>query len=427
MPYAYRVSTVDGATGGIISGDVAIQSDLDLDGDLRITGKATLGPYNTNTGSLAFVAGSNNTASGLHSTVSGGCSNHASGERSTVSGGNSNWATGDHSTIGGGLANLASDYYSTLAGGLGDTANHPYSTVGGGWHNKANGNYSTVAGGFDNGAKGYYSAVAGGDRNRAGGEHSYVGGGFADSAAGPYSTIGGGYHNVATGDYSTVAGGYGNSVSGNYSFAGGYRATAAYRGTFIWADKSGESFESTDPNQFLIRASGGVGIGTNDPSRQLTVRGNILIESASTGDPVVELGEGLDYAEGFDVSDHKQIAPGAVLVIDSNNPGKLRMSDRPYDSRVAGIVAGANGMGSGVRLGADQFDWDVALAGRVYCKVDASYGAVSPGELLTTSPNPGYAMLVKDYTRAQGAILGKAMQSLSEGEKGEILVLVTLQ
>jgi hypothetical protein len=52
---------------------------------------------------------------------------------------------------------------------------------------------------------------------------------------------------------------------------------------------------------------------------------------------------------------------------------------------------------------------------------------VSPGDLLTTSPTPGYAMKVGDYSRAQGAILGKAMQRLERGQKGQILVLVTLQ
>lgn len=98
-----------------------------------------------------------------------------------------------------------------------------------------------------------------------------------------------------------------------------------------------------------------------------------------------------------------------------------------YDHKVAGIVAGARGQGSGVRLGPEQFDHDVALAGRVYCNVDATYGEVHPGDLLTTSPTPGHAMAVKDTVRAQGAILGKAMEGLSEGQKGQILVLVTLQ
>jgi hypothetical protein len=155
--------------------------------------------------------------------------------------------------------------------------------------------------------------------------------------------------------------------------------------------------------------------------------GNVRIGSHSTGLTVMELGEGLDYAEGFDVCESTKIDAGSVLIIDAENPGKLAISDKPYDSKVAGIVAGAKCQGSGVRLGAGQFDYDVALAGRVYCNVDATEAGVEPGDLLTTSATPGYAMKSTDYARAQGAILGKAMESLEKGQKGQILVLVTLQ
>lgn len=155
--------------------------------------------------------------------------------------------------------------------------------------------------------------------------------------------------------------------------------------------------------------------------------GNVKIRSIADKSVVIELGEGLDYAEGFDVSEKTQNTPGLVLVINADNPGKLTLSTRAYDTRVAGIVAGGKDLGSGVRLGGHGFDCNVALAGRVYCNVDASNAGIEPGDLLTTSAKPGYAMKVQDHVRAQGAILGKAMERLEKGQQGQVLVLVTLQ
>jgi hypothetical protein len=68
----------------------------------------------------------------------------------------------------------------------------------------------------------------------------------------------------------------------------------------------------------------------------------------------------------------------------------------------------------------------VALTGRVWCQVDASFGAVKPGDLLTTSPTAGHAMVAADPSRRSGAVIGKAMTSL-EGGRGLVLVLVNLQ
>ena len=68
----------------------------------------------------------------------------------------------------------------------------------------------------------------------------------------------------------------------------------------------------------------------------------------------------------------------------------------------------------------------MALTGRVYCYIDADHGAVEPGDLITTSPTPGHGMKVSDHGRAQGAIVGKAMTRLDEGQ-GLVLVLVSLQ
>jgi hypothetical protein len=124
-----------------------------------------------------------------------------------------------------------------------------------------------------------------------------------------------------------------------------------------------------------------------------------------------------------------EIPKGSVVVIDAENPGHLKLSATAYDTRVAGVVSGANGIKPGISLhqeGAIEGGENVALSGRVYVQADATLSAINPGDLLTTSDTPGHAMKVLDHTRAQGAVLGKAMSTL-EGGKGMVLVLVTLQ
>jgi len=66
----------------------------------------------------------------------------------------------------------------------------------------------------------------------------------------------------------------------------------------------------------------------------------------------------------------------------------------------------------------------VTLGAYKAIKVDASYGAIKPGDLLVASPHAGYAMRAS-YPRA-GTIIGKAMSSLDTGT-GIIPVLIILQ
>lgn len=146
---------------------------------------------------------------------------------------------------------------------------------------------------------------------------------------------------------------------------------------------------------------------------------------------VLEILGGADLSERFDVAGGADTAePGMVVSIDPAHEGRLELSRTPYDHRVAGILSGAGGVQPGMLMGqrgsvADG-DHPVALTGRVYCRATAANGAIRPGDLLTTSAVPGHAMRVDDPSRAQGAILGKAMGSLARGE-GLVLVLVGLQ
>jgi hypothetical protein len=77
-----------------------------------------------------------------------------------------------------------------------------------------------------------------------------------------------------------VAGGNGNIAAGLNSFAAGFRAQANHNNTFVWADSTFADFASTAANQFLIRASGGVGINTNNPAGYaLNVAGTASVTS----------------------------------------------------------------------------------------------------------------------------------------------------
>jgi hypothetical protein len=144
--------------------------------------------------------------------------------------------------------------------------------------------------------------------------------------------------------------------------------------------------------------------------------------------PSIQITGGSDLAELFEIYSEENIQPGMVVVIDINNPGALRLADCSYDRTVAGVISGANGLNPGVTMYQEEPEqaYPVALTGRVYCMVDATNGAVHPGDLLTTSNVSGHAMKVVDHEKAQGAILGKAMSSLETG-RGLVLVLVTLQ
>lgn len=134
---------------------------------------------------------------------------------------------------------------------------------------------------------------------------------------------------------------------------------------------------------------------------------------------------GADCAEKFEVVGAAE--PGVVMIL--NEQGKLRASEGAYDHRVAGVVAGAGDLRPGIILGHTGNDKDlmpIALSGRTYCKVDAQYGAIAVGDLLTTSPTPGHAMKADNPFQAFGAVIGKAMRPLTEGQ-GLIPILVALQ
>ena len=109
--------------------------------------------------------------------------------------------------------------------------------------------------------------------------------------------------------------------------------------------------------------------------------------------------------------------------------GKLRRCAQAYDRRVAGVISGAGSYKPGIILGRQGPSGDrvpLALTGRAYCRVDANYGPVAVGDLLTTSPTVGHAMRAEDPRRAFGATIGKALRPL-RADTGLVPILIALQ
>ena len=109
------------------------------------------------------------------------------------------------------------------------------------------------------------------------------------------------------------------------------------------------------------------------------------------------------------------VEAGDVLANDPRRPGKLRRASIAGDPGIVGIVAGEAGTTWHERA-------PLALAGVVIsCKVDASYGAIAPNDLLVASPTSGHAMRAGEDP-GKGTVVGKALEPLEEGT-GTIRVL----
>ena len=174
-----------------------------------------------------------------------------------------------------------------------------------------------------------------------------------------------------------------------------------------------------------IYGTGGLYAGKFDGDLQ--VNGNAKVTQTLTVGVDVVL-SGADCAEEFDIRTGADTDPGTVMVIDES--GRLLPSERAYDKRVAGVISGAGKYRPGLILDRAEPSPDrlpIALVGKVYCKVDAQFGAIQFGDLLTTSPTAGHAMRADDPFKAFGSVIGKALQSLSAGQTGMIPILVALQ
>jgi len=183
---------------------------------------------------------------------------------------------------------------------------------------------------------------------------------------------------------------------------------------------TGRSATGTGVAGVSSRGTGVYGRCDSDFGKAALFEGNVEV----TGDICLK---NADCAEDFDVAD-EIVEPGSVMVVQDD--GSLRECESAYDKRVAGVASGAGRYRPALVLDHRNDDpgrrLPIALVGKVYCKVDATFGAIEAGDLLTTSPTRGHAMKAMNREAAFGTVIGKALQALPSGT-GLIPVLVALQ
>jgi hypothetical protein len=169
------------------------------------------------------------------------------------------------------------------------------------------------------------------------------------------------------------------------------------------ADEAGE--DDTTPPVSVVVEAGGVLVA--DPMRE--------------GDPCLAGGDSpaADAPPATILLVSETVEAGDVLAFDPDSVGLLRVAASMSDPAVVG-VATAPSAGEGDGEGA-LHEVPVALTGLVDCKVDAGYGAIRTGDLLTSSPTVGHGM--RALEALPGTILGKAAEPLDAGT-GTIKVLV---
>lgn len=182
------------------------------------------------------------------------------------------------------------------------------------------------------------ATIGGGNLNSVA-SSATIAGGTNNHATGAASAIIGGVNNEARGDYSVAPGGLANVAGGDFSFAGGHNArvrdaqqTASAggdQGTFAWNDSAGVVMTSSGPDQFLIRAGGGVAINDTPPNHdvELTIeqsaadtsgQASIYMRQSSSHAGVLVAAGGASADPGNDatffVYNYNPAAPGAPAV-----------------------------------------------------------------------------------------------------------------
>ncbi len=276
--FAQRISTVDGASGGTIGGDLAVDGAIDVTG---VESKvrffySTLGDlpsastyhgmfahvhgegraYYAHAGQWVPITDENNPPTITSSEIQNGTilfedvNQNGASEGQVMKWDGIGWTVSNDETGSGGDSDWiisGIDMYSGVSGNVGIGTTSPSEkldvngdiVVGGkarigsansnsgtaafvaGQGNSANANFAAVGGGTSNTASGANAVISGGNSNNATAPFSAIGGGLTNFATGDKASVGGGEINIAEGQYSAIAGGKNNRARGLYSVVAG--------------------------------------------------------------------------------------------------------------------------------------------------------------------------------------------------------------
>src|SRR5262249_24973676 len=133
--------------------------------------------------------------------------------------------------------------------------------------------------------------------------------------------------------------------------AGPIQASGEVRGA------AGNALFTNDGNggQMLVRSTVGadkvrVGVNANGGGQIQLINNagvvKVTVDDGGLTAPVLRILGGSDLAEPFAVcrsqNNDTQVAPGMVVVIDPSGVGRLKLARQPYDTKVAGVISGAN-------------------------------------------------------------------------------------
>jgi hypothetical protein len=133
----------------------------------------------------------------------------------------------------------------------------------------------------------------------------------------------------------------------------------------------------------------------------------------------------LNVSPGADIAElygsYDKLNPGDVVVLDPARHSMVKKSTSAYESGLVGIISTAPGMVLGGDYTPPQGAKTVVLglAGRVPVKVTTENGRILPGDLLTSSSKPGFAM----KATGPGPVVGQALEGFNGVEAQEGLIM----